>query len=76
VILDLRLPGMSGQECLRRLRASAGTATLPVLLLSAALDEVSTLAPTLHDERTTLLAKPFDLDALLTSMHGLLAAAD
>lgn len=35
VILDVMLPGRSGYDILRDLRAGEGTATLPVLLLTA-----------------------------------------
>ncbi|HEY0779348.1 MAG TPA: ATP-binding protein [Gemmatirosa sp.] len=35
VVLDIRLPDMSGFEVLRRLRAEAGTAAIPVLHLTA-----------------------------------------
>jgi two-component system response regulator len=35
VLLDLRLPGIDGIEVLRRIRASARTRTLPVVVLSS-----------------------------------------
>ncbi len=38
VVLDLGLPGMPGDEVLRRLRGSAGSSTLPVLVLTGSPD--------------------------------------
>lgn len=38
VVLDLGLPGMPGDEVLRRIRASAASATLPVLVLTGSPD--------------------------------------
>ena len=38
VVLDLGLPGMSGDEVLRRIRRSAATASLPVLVLTGSPD--------------------------------------
>jgi CheY-like chemotaxis protein len=34
ILLDLGLPGMAGDEVLRRLRADARTATVPVVMLT------------------------------------------
>ena len=68
LILDGRLPGMSGWQCLDLLRASDRTARLPVLMLTAAIDDLETAAQ-LPDECTSYLAKPFDIDALLATIH-------
>jgi CheY-like chemotaxis protein len=38
VVTDLMMPGMSGMELIRRIRAEALTATLPVLVVSANAD--------------------------------------
>ncbi len=71
LILDGRLPTMSGWECLDRLRASDRTARLPVLMLTAALDDLERngRAP---DACTTYLAKPFDIDDLLAAIRGVI----
>jgi CheY-like chemotaxis protein len=71
LILDGRLSGMSGWECLDRVRGAERTARLPVLLLSAALDDLEQLARP-PDDCTTYLAKPFDIDELLTAIHGVI----
>ena len=65
LILDGRLPGMSGWQCLELLRAAERTARLPVIVLTAALSDLSTSDP--PDTCTAFLGKPFDLDNLLTA---------
>ena len=72
LILDGRLPGMSGWDCLRRLRESERTAKLPVLMLTAALDDIEKASHEPPDDCTTCLAKPFDLDDLLAAIHGVI----
>jgi DNA-binding response OmpR family regulator len=69
LILDGRLPRMSGWECLELLRASAQTVTLPVLLLTAAVDELERGQQQPPDACTAFLAKPFDLDDLLATIQ-------
>lgn len=76
VILDGRLPGMSGWQCLDQLRSSARTVPLPVLMLTAALDDLERRRREPHDECTTYLAKPFDLDDLLAAIHGVIETCD
>jgi CheY-like chemotaxis protein len=71
LILDGRLPGMSGWECLDVLRADERTGKLPVLLLTAALDDLQRMARP-PDDCTTFLPKPFDLDELLTAIQGVI----
>jgi CheY-like chemotaxis protein len=68
LILDGRLPMTSGWECLDRLRASDRTAVLPVLMLTAALDDLERNERP-PDECTTYLAKPFDIDELLEAIR-------
>ena len=68
LILDGRLPMMSGWECLDRLRAADRTVKLPILLLTAAIDELQrNVRP--PDECTIYLAKPFDIDVLLDAIR-------
>ena|SRR5215204_2987831 len=72
LILDGRLPGMSGWECLSLLRSSDRTARLPVLMLTAALSDLQTGKQEPPDDCTSHLAKPFDLDELLAMMYGVI----
>jgi two-component system chemotaxis response regulator CheY len=41
VLLDMRMPGMDGLEVLRRLKGCAGSATVPVVMLSNDHEETS-----------------------------------
>jgi CheY-like chemotaxis protein len=70
ILLDLTMPVMDGREFLRRLRRLAKHASTPVVVLSA-----HSAAATL-DEAQAVMQKPFDLDALLGRVSGLLARAN
>jgi PAS domain S-box-containing protein len=64
VLLDLHLPDMPGQEVLRRLQASAATAGIPVVVLSA--DARPSLIEQLLDQGArSFLTKPLDVKELL-----------
>ncbi len=69
VILDIGLPGMSGLDVLRRLRARKST--LPVLLLTA-LDTLEDRVRGLDLGADDYLAKPFDLPELEARVRALL----
>ena len=68
VLLNDRLPGMDGLECLDLLRASKGMQQTSVILMSAA-------PPQSVQARTDLilLEKPFEMESLLTLIRHLLA---
>jgi DNA-binding response OmpR family regulator len=63
-LLDLMLPGKSGAEICRHLRATSSTANVPICMMTAA-------APPMIEELgracayDALLRKPFDIDELL-----------
>jgi len=66
IISDVRMPGMSGIETLRRVRQHHPT--LPVLLVTAFADIRSAVAA-MRDGAVNYLAKPFDLDELIASVQ-------
>jgi two-component system KDP operon response regulator KdpE len=68
VILDLMLPGMTGLEVCRALRA---TATMPILVLSARGEE-RTKVQVLDLGADDYLTKPFGMDELLARVRALL----
>lgn len=68
MILDRRLPGISGEQWLRRLRAE-GFRT-PVLMLTA-LGEVGQRVEGLDAGADDYLAKPFDLEEVLARLRAL-----
>jgi two-component system response regulator PhoP len=69
IILDLMLPGISGNELLARLRA-AGNKT-PVLVLTAKEDKASIIG-LLDSGADDYLPKPFDLGELLARVKALI----
>lgn len=79
LILDGRLPGMSGWRCLSLLRTNERTAKLPVVMLTAAPKDVLSYdgpGAILDDPCTRCLTKPFDLDGLLEAMQSVLQSCD
>ena len=73
VLLDIMLPGMDGQEALRRIRARRPD--VPVLMLTAR-DEVQDKISALDGGADDYLTKPFDLEELLARMRALVRRAD
>ena len=59
VILDVQMPGMDGPATLAALRASAGGAQVPVIFLTASVQE-SQVAELEALDVEAVLAKPFD----------------
>ena len=66
MISDVRMPGLSGLETLRRARKEH--VTLPVLLVTAFTDVRDAVAA-MRDGAVNYLAKPIDLDELLASVR-------
>ena len=73
VLLDIMLPGMDGQEVLRRIRARRPG--VPVLMLTAR-DEVRDKVSALDGGADDYLTKPFDLEELFARMRALVRRAD
>ncbi|MGE3270018.1 MAG: response regulator, partial [Chloroflexota bacterium] len=73
LLLDGRLPGMSGWLFLEMLRASERTATLPILMLTAAPHDVDRYRRDESDACTSYLVKPFDIDTLLDAIQTMIA---
>lgn len=58
---------------LHRLKRSPTTATIPILICTAALDQVQEYEQVLRDQGIPFLSKPFALDELLAQVRQLLA---
>jgi two-component system phosphate regulon response regulator PhoB len=71
VILDWMLPGVSGIEICRRLRARSETKQLPILMLTARGEE-SERVRGLDTGADDYVVKPFSLPELLARVHALL----
>jgi CheY-like chemotaxis protein len=67
VVLDIRMPGMPGDEVLRRMRADPALARIPVAAMTGMRD-VEFLSP--PDE---LLPKPFDVESLAQALQRMCA---
>lgn len=74
LILDVLMPGIAGPEVCRRLRADARTRDIPIIFVSAL--PPAALEVQLRDcAYDALIAKPFDLDEVTTTVRHLLARA-
>lgn len=71
LVLDLMLPGISGIEVCRRLRAAEETAALPILMLTAK-DDVSDKVMGLDMGADDYMTKPFAIEELLARIRMLL----
>ncbi len=71
LVLDVRMPGMSGIELQRQLVASHSE--IPVIFITAHEDE-SMRTQTLRGDAGTVLIKPFSEEALMNAIHKALAA--
>jgi len=70
ILLDLMMPVMDGHQFLERLRGLAKHRHTPVVVLSAM------YAGTTMQGAQAVMQKPFDMDALLGRVSGLLAPAN
>ncbi|HET8539072.1 MAG TPA: response regulator [Anaeromyxobacter sp.] len=67
MLVDLVMPVMSGGELLARVRADPRLASVPAVLMTAAIPGVGSSPPAAD----ATLAKPFELDALLDVVERL-----
>ncbi|MFI5894407.1 response regulator transcription factor [Actinoplanes sp. NPDC051513] len=70
-LLDVRMPGESGIELCRKLRAEPATALLPVMLISADVNDQRILAA-LQAGADDFLTKPFHRAELCTRLENLM----
>ena len=71
ILLDRNMPGMTGDEVLRELRATNGFAKVPVLILSGEPlepDEIERIGA------TGAVLKPFDVPTLVATIRGHVSA--
>ncbi len=71
ILMDMSLPGISGWDASRQLKADAATAPIPIIALTAhamAEDRAKALAAGCNEFET----KPVDLNALLAKIDALL----
>ncbi|MCK0167432.1 diguanylate cyclase [Jannaschia sp. S6380] len=71
IIMDMMMPGMTGADTCRRLRADPDTATIPVILVTAS-DDMEARMDGLSAGADDFLSKPVDEIALLARVRSLL----
>ena len=71
IISDVMLPAMSGLEICRQVKTSPQLQHIPVILLTARIDEASMQAG-YNEGADSYLSKPFDMDILMTRCRNLL----
>jgi CheY-like chemotaxis protein len=74
ILMDLSLPYLNGWEAARRLKATPATQHIPVAAFTAHV-QPDELARARAAGCSTVIAKPFELDALLNDVAAILAAA-
>ena len=75
IILDLMLPGMSGQELCRRLRREPATRRTPIIMLTARSGEADRVAG-LDLGADDYITKPFSVKELMARVRAVLRRAD
>jgi signal transduction histidine kinase len=68
VMLDIMMPGMDGLQTLSHIRSKAGTADLPVILVSA-LSEVEDIVRGLKMGANDYVTKPVEIDLMLARIE-------
>src|SRR5215208_1327314 len=76
VILDLLMPGLSGEQILELMKGDPEIAATPVLLWSASPVQLGRIKPELLQGRVDCLGKPFGLEELLQKIQQLQDATD
>jgi len=71
MILDVRMPGMDGYEVCRRLKANDATKAIPILMLSAYVQEAD-IKKGLSLGAVAYLKKPFNVQDLIRTVKQIL----
>jgi DNA-binding response OmpR family regulator len=72
ILLDINMPAGTGHLALKRLKASARTSSIPVIVLSGSA-EVALPATVIARGAMAFFRKPIDLDALFARLEELLS---
>ena len=71
ILLDVMMPGMNGHEVCRRLRASADTAEIPIIMITA-LDDADSRIQGIESGADNFITKPFNRGELRAQVRTLL----
>jgi CheY-like chemotaxis protein len=70
-LVDIYMYGeAAGFELVERLREHPGTSDLPLIVTSGAYREIARRVPFLQQHGCSILAKPFEVDALISQIHA------
>jgi DNA-binding response OmpR family regulator len=75
ILLDLMLPGLSGAEVCKKLRASSETTRIPIIMVTAKSSEADKISG-LDLGADDYVAKPFSIRELLARVRAVLRRAD
>jgi two-component system, cell cycle response regulator len=70
ILLDVMMPGMDGLECCRRIKADAGTAHIPVVMITALHAQPERVAA-LEAGADDFLSKPVEISTLMARVRSL-----
>lgn len=74
ILMDLAMPNMDGFEATKRLKSSPKTCNIPVIAFTAQVDEDS-IQRAVCAGCVAVVAKPFEIDALLDQIDACLKVA-
>ena len=74
ILLDIMMPGISGIEVFKRLRAQPATASIPVIFLTV-WDRLLADPAIAQDARAFFLQKPFNFDVLIRKIREMTSNA-
>lgn len=69
ILLDIGMPGLSGMEVLKKIRADERMRKIPVIMLTSS-SEFEDVKEALEDGAVMYVYKPFDTDTLLGTLQG------
>lgn len=72
VLLDLRMPGLSGREVVETMRSDPALRKIPIVLVTAAVPNAEDFPP--DGTYQALIRKPFDVADVARRVHELLSA--
>jgi len=62
IILDMRMPGMSGYEVIGRLKEDTKTKDIPILIISGFVVEIDKIRDYIEKKAIPMISKPFNID--------------
>lgn len=75
IVLDVMMPGMTGFDVLKELKANESTATVPIVMLTG-VSEKSKIQEAIQSGIDYYVVKPFDFDDLLSKIKQALEGFD